>query len=188
MVVVTTAGSVRSPFAFATAGCYRYPLIQPWARPPNNALQRTRRQSLRSFLLAAELDIVIRPKNVKQALALILVFFCAGCAENAALEGARTACAGVSRSLPEGATPPVEVVRVPPRPGPHAPYPSAKACLEVQVETNGSVTFLRTVSTTNAAFADLFRQAVIQWRYQPATLHGEPIPVVLTVSAGFEHH
>ena len=26
--------------------------------PPNNALQRTRRQSLRSFLLAAELDIV----------------------------------------------------------------------------------------------------------------------------------
>jgi hypothetical protein len=27
---------------------------------PNNALQRTRRQSLRSFLLAAERDIVIR--------------------------------------------------------------------------------------------------------------------------------
>ena len=31
--------------------------------PPNNALQRTRRQSLRSFLLAAELDIVRRLKD-----------------------------------------------------------------------------------------------------------------------------
>ncbi len=125
---------------------------------------------------------------MKVLLTLVLVLFGAGCAQNAALEGARTACAGVSRPLPEGATPPVETTRVRPNPGPHAPYPSAKACLEVQVETDGSVTFLRTLSTTNTAFADVFRQAVVQWRYQPATLHGEPIPVVLTVSAGFEHH
>jgi Gram-negative bacterial TonB protein C-terminal len=126
--------------------------------------------------------------NVKTLPALILAFFCTACAQNAALEGAHTACAGVSRPLPEGATPPVEVTRVQPRPGPHAPYPSAKACLEVQVETDGSVTFLRTVSTTSTAFAEVFRQAVVQWRYQPATLHGEPIPVILTISAGFEHH
>ena len=152
-------------------------------------VQRPRRQSLRSFLLAAELDIVRRPMDVKTLLAVVIVAFCcSACAESTALEGARTACVGASRPFPEGATPPVEVTRVPPRPGPHAPYPSAKACLEVQVEADGSVTFLRTISTTNSAFAEVFRLAVVQWRYKPATLHGEPIPVILLVSAAFEHH
>jgi hypothetical protein len=127
--------------------------------------------------------------NVKALPAVVIIAFsCTACAESAAREGARTACVGVNRSLPEGATPPVEVTHVPPRPGPRAPYPSAKACLEVQVETDGSVTFLRTISTTNTAFAEVFRQVVVQWRYQPATLRGEPIPVILLVSAAFEHH
>ena len=34
------------------------PSLSLWLVPPNHSLQRTRRQSLRSFLLAAELDIV----------------------------------------------------------------------------------------------------------------------------------
>ena len=62
----------------------------------------------------------------------------------------------------------------PPRPGPHAPYPSAKACLEVQVETNGRLPFCAPFPPLTRPSRSLFRQAVIQWRYQPATLHGSP--------------
>ena len=42
----------------------------PSAVQPNNALQRTRRQSLRSFLLAAELDIVRRPNESRATLSI----------------------------------------------------------------------------------------------------------------------
>jgi len=108
--------------------------------------------------------------------------------QNPVLEAARTVCEGAAIPLPEGVMPPVLISNVKPSPGPHAPYPSAKSCLEVQVEVDGSVTFVRTVSTTSAAFADIFRQAVVRWRYQPAELNGKPVPVRLAVSATFEHH
>jgi hypothetical protein len=56
----------------------KQPALAP--RRANTSLQRTRRQSLRSFLLAAELDIV-RPPNVKHvflpAAALLVAAICA---------------------------------------------------------------------------------------------------------------
>jgi hypothetical protein len=103
-------------------------------------------------------------------------------------EQARKACTGVTLPLAEGVTPPVLLKSVKPEPGPHAPYPSATSCLEVQVEADGSVTFIRTVSSTNAAFTDVFRQAVVRWRYKPAEFNGKPIPVRMAVSSTFEHH
>ncbi len=54
-VVIRALGS--SSTGRAVRGTQR---SRPEETPPNNALQRTRRQSLRSFLLAAELDIVRR--------------------------------------------------------------------------------------------------------------------------------
>jgi hypothetical protein len=123
--------------------------------------------------------------------------FLAGCAiacsgtpsgHTSVLERARTACAGVILPLPEGSIAPALIHSVKPDPGPRAPYPSATACLEIQVEADGSVTFVRTISTTNPAFANTFRQAVLLWRYKPAQLNGTEISVHLVVSAAFEHH
>jgi hypothetical protein len=104
------------------------------------------------------------------------------------LERTHAACSAFTIPLPEGVTSPVLVSSVKPEPGPHAPYSSASSCLEVQIEPDGSVTYIRTLSTTNAAFADVVRQAVVRWRYQPAALNGKPISVHITVSAAFEHH
>ena len=104
------------------------------------------------------------------------------------LDPAYTACSGVIIPLPEGATSPVLVSAEVPQAGPHATYSSAMACLEVLVEVDGSVTYVRTISSTNAAFGDAFRQAVARWRYQPAELDGKPLPVRLAVSAALREH
>jgi hypothetical protein len=156
------------------------------------ACQRNR-VNIPRFALAAELDIVRRPMKTRTLPALVLACGAVACsgqpsAHDSVLERTHSACSGFAIPLPEGATPPVLVSTVKPEPGPHAPYPSATSCLEVQIEPDGSVTYIRTLSTTNAAFADVVRRAVIRWRYQPAALSGKAIPVRMAVSAAFEHH
>jgi outer membrane biosynthesis protein TonB len=54
--------------------------------------------------------------------------------------------------------------------------------VEVQVEADGSVHFIRTISTSSDAFADALPEAVGRWRFRPAEVNGKPIPARLAVS------
>ena len=55
--------------------CTAFISLSPLGSPPNNSLHRTRRQSLRSFLLAGELDIVsqLTRSHVRGSKALLLL-------------------------------------------------------------------------------------------------------------------
>ena len=44
----------------------------------------------------------------------------------------------------------------------------------------------RTDKEPYIAYERAFREAISQWRYRPATLHGKPVPVWLTVTATVE--
>jgi TonB family protein len=64
--------------------------------------------------------------------------------------------------IPEGATPGIVV-------------------LEAVINTKGRVENVRVLRSTSKGSARAAVKVVRQWRYRPATLHGKPIPVYLTV-------
>ena len=88
--------------------------------------------------------------------------------------------------LHSGMTAPVKIVDV----TPHYPAISQNAhiqgvvILEAVLDVNGtvqSVRLLRSVPTLDEAAMD----AVRRWRYTPALLNGQPVPVVMTVTVNF---
>jgi hypothetical protein len=50
------------------------------------------------------------------------------------------------------------------------------------------VTVVRTIFTNQPAFAALFRDSVVRWRYKPAEFEGKPVPARLAVGASFDRH
>jgi hypothetical protein len=100
---------------------------------------------------------------------------------------ARKACEGVTLTPVNGTTPPVLISQAKPDPRPFAPYATALICAEIQVEVDGSVTWIRTVSSTNPEYTNVFRKAVLRWRYKPAELDGQPVAFRVLVSSSFQH-
>ena len=83
--------------------------------------------------------------------------------------------------------PPVLVSKVEPR------YPLKARAARVQgvvmiegiVDIDGSVQDAQVVRSASPLLDDEALQAVLSWRYQPATIHGRPVPVYLTVTVSF---
>ena len=61
---------------------------------------------------------------------------------------------------------------------------SAVVILDVKVDEEGNVESVR-VLQGNPMFNDSAIKAVMQWKYSPTILDGEPIPVVATVTVFF---
>ena len=57
--------------------------------------------------------------------------------------------------------------------------------LEAVVTKDGRVESLRVVDSPDTRLSDAATHAIRQWRYQPATLHGEPLDVCLAVRLDF---
>jgi TonB family protein len=57
--------------------------------------------------------------------------------------------------------------------------------LEAMITERGEVTGLRVSSSTNPELEEPAVAAVSQWRYKPATLRGEAVPVYLTITTKF---
>ncbi len=82
--------------------------------------------------------------------------------------------------------PPRKVLNVPPR------YPadalaariSGLVIIRAVIDASGAVTDARVVSGV-PLLDDAALEAVRQWRYEPARLNGEPVPVVMTVTVNF---
>lgn len=58
--------------------------------------------------------------------------------------------------------------------------------LEGIIGTDGSITGLRWISSTDPELTNAAREAVMQWKYRPTMLNGEPVEVVTTIEVVFE--
>lgn len=72
-----------------------------------------------------------------------------------------------------------------PRPLFHKPKPS-NVIVGLTVSTDGVPADIHIVKTGGAAFDKAAMKAVKQYRFQAATLHGEPVSVVLNVQVNFQ--
>ena len=57
--------------------------------------------------------------------------------------------------------------------------------LQAQIDTNGSVSNLKSIKTTHSLFSQSAMVAIKQWRYTPGMISGKPTPVPLTVLVNF---
>ena len=84
-------------------------------------------------------------------------------------------------------TEPIEIHRVKPE------YPEAArrarmqgvVILEAIITKYGDVESVRVLRGINPLLDNAAMRAVMQWKYQPATFHGRPIPVYLTATVTF---
>jgi TonB family protein len=53
--------------------------------------------------------------------------------------------------------------------------------LEAYINTKGKVESVRVLRSTSESSAAAATEAVKQWKYKPAMLHGKPVPVYFTV-------
>jgi protein TonB len=60
--------------------------------------------------------------------------------------------------------------------------------LEAIITTDGAVNEVRVLKSANAILDEAAKQAVMQWRYRPATLNGRAVNVYLTVTVSFRLH
>jgi len=87
-----------------------------------------------------------------------------------------------------GATKPVTIRRVEPI------YPSilvrAKlngfAVVECIVEEDGRITSAQVVDTNHPLFGEAAREAVLQWKFLPGRLNGEPVPTIFNLTVNFQ--
>ena len=76
-----------------------------------------------------------------------------------------------------GVTPPKQVYDVRPRWPPGSRPHSALAVLDVVITKQGTVRILGTRQSDDAAWERACRQAIAQWRYQPATKGSRPVAI-----------
>lgn len=94
---------------------------------------------------------------------------------------------GVYAAVPPGGTQPDEIDRVVPR------YPMAARAAGIAgpvvirgiVRRDGTIDNVEVIRDLPYGLGEAARQAVSQWRFRPATLHGEPIDVYYTVTVNF---
>jgi protein TonB len=94
---------------------------------------------------------------------------------------------GVYAAVPAGGTQPEEVDRVVPR------YPAIARRAGVQgavvvrgiVRRDGTIDDVEIIKDLPYGLGESARGAVMQWRFRPATVHGEPIDVYYTVTVNF---
>lgn len=94
---------------------------------------------------------------------------------------------GVYAAVPAGGTQPEEVDRVVPR------YPAIARRAGVQgavvvrgiVRRDGTIDDVEIIKDLPYGLGESARAAVMQWRFRPATVHGEPIDVYYTVTVNF---
>ena len=60
--------------------------------------------------------------------------------------------------------------------------------LEAVITDGGTVEDLRVLKSVDPILDDAARRAVLQWRYEPATLNGRTVRVFLTVTVTFSLH
>lgn len=65
-------------------------------------------------------------------------------------------------------------------------FGSGEAHLVVAVDATGVLTDCLVIGYTHRAFADEAVRTVKKWKYEPARLHGEPVPVVAKIDFVFE--
>jgi protein TonB len=58
--------------------------------------------------------------------------------------------------------------------------------LSAAIRPDGSVGGIRVIHSPHADLSAAARRAVEQWRYQPATLNGKPVSIVINISINFE--
>ena len=94
---------------------------------------------------------------------------------------------GIYSAVPLGGTQPEEIERVIPR------YPSQARRQGVQgavvvrgvVRKDGTIDDVEVIKDLPNGLGEAAREAVSQWRFRPATYHGEPIDVYYTVTVNF---
>lgn len=94
---------------------------------------------------------------------------------------------GVFAAVPPGGTQPEEIDRVVPR------YPSMARRAGVEgavvirgiVRRDGTIDDVEVIKNLPFGLGEAAREAVSQWRFRPATLHGDPIDVYYTVTVNF---
>ena len=94
---------------------------------------------------------------------------------------------GVYAAVPAGGTQPEELDRVVPR------YPAIARRAGVQgavvvrgiVRRDGTIDDVEIIKDLPYGLGESAREAVTQWRFRPATVHGEPIDVYYTVTVNF---
>lgn len=59
------------------------------------------------------------------------------------------------------------------------------AVVECIVEEDGRITSATVVSATHALFGEAARKAVLQWRFSPGMLNGEPVPTIFQLTVDF---
>lgn len=87
-----------------------------------------------------------------------------------------------------GVTKPITIKRVEPN------YPplliKAKlngfAIVECIVEEDGRITSAQVVDTNHPLFGEAAREAVLQWKFLPGRLNGEPVPTIFNLTVKFE--
>jgi periplasmic protein TonB len=57
--------------------------------------------------------------------------------------------------------------------------------LEIFIGTDGTVTSAKVLRSPDRMFDQPAIDAVTQWRYEPTTLDGKPVPVITTVTVNF---
>jgi hypothetical protein len=85
------------------------------------------------------------------------------------------ACAQHELHLEPGVTEPKVLEGVQPRPPSGAP--AGYACVHATIDVNGRAVDVEVVDTNHPLFAKAFVRALQQWRFQPATREGVPVPI-----------
>lgn len=87
-----------------------------------------------------------------------------------------------------GVTKPVIVTRVDPVYPPLLVRMRLKgfAVVECIVEDDGRITSAQTIEATHPLFGDSAREAVLQWKFRPGLLNGEPVPTIFRLTVNFE--
>jgi len=87
-----------------------------------------------------------------------------------------------------GATKPITIKRVDPV------YPpllakikmNGYAIVECIVEKNGQITSAEVVDTNHQLFGEAARAAVLQWKFLPGRLNGDPVPTIFQLTVNFQ--
>ena len=94
---------------------------------------------------------------------------------------------GVYAAVPPGGTQPDEVDRVVPRYPPMARRAGVEGAVVIRgiVRRDGTIDDVEVIKNLPYGLGDAAREAVSQWRFRPATFHGDPIDVYYTVTVNF---
>lgn len=95
---------------------------------------------------------------------------------------------GVYTSVPPGGTQPREIDRVVPRYPPAARRAGIQGAVVVRgiVRRDGTIDDVEIIKDLPYGLGEAARRAVRRWRFQPATVRGEPIDVYYTVTVNFK--